>query len=264
MKKLVILFTALFFGMSSCSSEDGASSGDTSILPKTISYVYPNIYLGTNTTSTLTYSGNKIISSIDEDSKTLFTYTGDLITKQEVFDIDEKGKETKTAEAVYTYENGKLKTRVFKEDITAQYPDGEYIIKTVYNHISNESISFINYLVDKNTKAEIKDSEGSLTYKNGNLIKEQITSSTSTVSRDYEYDVKNNPLRNVTGFNLLLNEISEIGRNNSVKTTFKTSENSNTGVYLTSYIYNDKDYPTKQTSYDGSGVSIEYEIEYTY
>ena|SRR6218665_1546395 len=264
MKKLVILFTGLSLIISSCTSEDGAESGDTSVLPKTISYKYPNIYLGTNTTSRLTYNGNKIVNSIDEDSKTVFTYTGDLITKQEVFDVDQQGKETKADEAVYTYENGKLKNRIFKEGITSKYPDGQYILKTIYNHTSNESISYINYKVDKDSKAEIKSSEGNLTYKNGNLIKEQITSNSVTVTRDYDYDAKNNSLRNVTGFSLLLNEISEIGRNNIVKTTFKSSEHSNTAIYLTSYIYNDKDYPTRFTSYDSSGVSIEYEIEYTY
>ncbi|HEU0124843.1 hypothetical protein [Flavobacterium sp.] len=262
MKKLVLLFTVLSLIVLSCSSDDSNSSEDKSVLPKTISYIYPSIYLGTNTKSTLTYNGNKIVSSTDEDSKTIFTYTGDLITKQEVFDIDDQGKETKTDEAVYTYENGKLKTRIFKENITAQYPDGEYIVKVVYTHASNESISYVNYSVDKNSKVELKTSEGVLTYKDGNLIKEQNTNSSGTSSRDYEYDGKNNPLKNIQGFNQLLNEISDIGRGNVVKTTFKPS-GSSTATYLTTYIYNDKNFPTKHTSYAGNG-SIEYEIEYTY
>ncbi|SFD11411.1 hypothetical protein [Flavobacterium phragmitis] len=264
MKKLLILFTALSFIAISCSSEDGSSSGDTSVLPQTISFIYPGAYLGRNGTSTLSFNGNKIVSTINEYSKTVFTYTGDVITKQEVFDVDEQGKETKTDEVVYTYENGKLKTRIFKENITDQYPDGYYIEKVVYNHISNESISFINYNVDRDTKAEIKSSEGSLTYKNGNLIKEQRTSNSVTITREYEYDTKNNPLKNVAGFKLLLNEISEVGQNNVVKTTAKSSEHSNTAVYLTTYDYNDKDYPTKHTSYDSWGVSIEYEMYFTY
>lgn len=259
MKKLLTIFTILSLITSSCTSEENSDSEDKSILPKTISYVYPNIYLGTNTKSTLSYNGNKIVSSIDENSKTIFTYTGDIITKQEVFDVDQQGKETKTDEVVYTYENGKLKTRIFREGITAQYPDGEYIAKTVYSHASNGTISYINYLVDKNTKLETKDNEGILTYENGNLIKHQMARGIYV----YEYDSKNNPLKNILGFNLLLNEISEIGKNNVVKTTFNSSLNSNTATYLTNYIYNDKDYPTRQTSYSGGG-SIEYEIEFTY
>ncbi|MCR4033370.1 MULTISPECIES: hypothetical protein [Flavobacterium] len=263
MKKLLLLFTVFSLIIISCSSDDSSSSEDKSVLPKTISYIYPSIYLGTNTKSTLSYNGNKIVNSTDEDSKTVFTYTGDLITKQEVFEVDRQGKETKTDEAVYTYENGKLKTRIFKESITAQYPDGEYIEKVVYTHASNESISYVNYSVDKNTKAELKTSEGVLTYKDGNLIKEQRTTSSGTATRDYEYDGKNNPLKNILGFSELLNEISDIGRGNVVKTTLKPSGSSTVVTYLTSYIYNDKNFPTKHTSY-ASDASIEYEIEYTY
>jgi len=259
LKKILAIFTVLSLIASSCSSEENSNSEEKLILPKTISYVYPNIYLGTNTKSTLSYDGNKIVSSVDENSKTIFTYTGDVITKQEVFDVDLQGKETKTDEAIYTYENGKLKTRIFKEGISSQYADGEYIQKAVYTHSSNGTISYINYQVDKITKVETKDSEGVLTYENGNLVKHKIGNTTYV----YEYDAKNNPLKNVLGFNLLLNEISAIGRNNVVKTTFNSSQNSNTGIYLTTYIYSDKDYPTKQTSYS-SGTSIEYEIEYTY
>ena len=98
MKKILAIFTVLSLIASSCTSEENSNSEDKSILPKTISYVYPNGILGKNHTSTLTYNGNKIVSSVKSDSKTVFTYTGDVITKQEVFDVDAQGKETKTKE----------------------------------------------------------------------------------------------------------------------------------------------------------------------
>lgn len=260
MKKLLLLFIGC--SVASCSNDENSSSDPTDFtLPKTISYVYPSPQLGTNSKATLTFNGNKIVSSIDEDSKTLFTYTGDLITKQEVFDLNLQGKETKTKELVYTYENGKIKTRMFHEDISAQYPDGEFIEKTVYTHTSNEVISYINYSVNVNTKAEVKTDEGKYTYKDGNLIKNERTITSGTSTRTYEYDSKNNPLKNILGFNLLLNEISEFGKNNVVKET--VSGNDGTFSYLTSYIYNNSDYPTRHTSYS-SDASIEYEIEYTY
>ncbi len=264
--KKILFFSALALIFASCSSDDNSSTSpeDNSTLPKTISYIYPNIQLGTNKKSTLTFNGNKIISSITPVSKTVYTYSGDLITKQEVFDIDQQGKETKDKEVVYAYENGKLKTRIFKEDITTEYPDGQYIEKTVYTHSTNELISYINYSVDKNTKVETKSREGNLTYKDGNLIKEVRKVNSVTTTRVYDYDIKNNPLKNITGFNLLLNEISDQGKNNIVKTTRTSSENSNTAVYLTTYTYNESNYPLKHTSFDGGGTAIEYEIEYTY
>lgn len=263
--KKILFFSALALILASCSNDENSSSSeDTSVLPKTISYIYPNIYLGTNSKSTLAFNGNKIISSITPDSKTIFTYSGDLITKQEAFDIDQQGKETKDDEVVYTYESGKLKTRIFKENITTEYPDGQYIEKTVYTYSSNDLISYINYSVNKDTKVETKSSEGNLAYKDGNLVKEEQKVNSVTTTRVYEYDTKNNPLKNILGFNLLLNEISYIGKNNIVKTTRTSSENSNTAVYVTSYTYNVSGYPLRNTSFDGGGTSIEYEIEYTY
>jgi hypothetical protein len=135
MKKLLCLFGASALVLTSCSSDDNSnSSEDTSVLPKTISYTYPD-FPGDNSKSTITYSGNKIVSSVEEDSKTVFTYDGNVITKQEQFDVDAKGKETKDTEVLYTYENGKLKTRTIKENFTTQYPNGQYIDKTVYTCI---------------------------------------------------------------------------------------------------------------------------------
>lgn len=262
MKKFLSLFFTLTLVFTSCSSDESSSPEDNSVLPKTISYTYPDIFLGTNSISTNTYNGNKIISSVKNDSKKVFTYNGDKIIKQEQFDINELGNEIKSAEVEYTYENGKLKTRIFKEDISAAYPDGEYIEKIVYIH-SSSLISYINYNVNKNTKEEIKSGEGTLTYKDGNLIKEVQISGSSTRTRTYEYDTKHNPLKNILGFDLLLNEITEFGKNNVIKTTSISSDFPTPANYITTYIYNDSDYPTKKTSLSGGG-SVEYEVEYTY
>lgn len=268
MKKLLLLFIALNLVFTSCSNDDNSPNGDTStedtsILPKTISYIYPSVDLGTNSKSTLTYDGNKLLSSIKDGSKTIFTYTGNVITKQEKFDVDSKGIETKDIEVVYTYENGKLKTRVTRESFTAKYPNGEYIGKTVYTHTSNDLISYINYSINPDTQLETKSSEGTLNYKDGNLVKDQSIYDLSVSTRVYEYDTKKNPLKNILGLDLLLKE-TECSTNNIVKITRTDSGLPDSHVYLTSYIYDDNDYATKQTSLAGDGKSIEYEIEYTY
>ncbi|MFB3386547.1 hypothetical protein [Flavobacterium sp. LAR06] len=74
---------------------------------------------------------------------------------------------------------------------------------------------------------------------------------------------KRKTLKNILGLDLLLKE-TECSTNNILKITRTDSVLPDSSVYLTSYIYNDKDYPTKQTSFTGEGKSIEYEIEYTY
>lgn len=264
MKIKLFFFSAFALLLSSCSSDENSPSQEIdSTLPKTISYIYPSVYLGTNSKETLTYNGNKIVTIVREDSKTVFTYNGDVIIKEEVFDI-ENGKEIKNEEVSYSYENGKLKTRIFRESISAEYPDGYFIEKVVYTHNSNGTVSYINYDVENIKKTETKSAEGTLTYKDGNLIKIEEKSGSSATILLFEYDSKKNPLKNILGFNLLLNEIDGFGNNNIVKTTKTTTEFPNPSVYVTSYIYNDASYPTRHTSFDGGGKNIEYEIEYAY
>lgn len=264
MKKLLLLFGTFTFLLISCSSDDNTPSEENAVLPKTISYLYPNASLGTNSTSTLKFDGQKIINSIDSDSKTIFTYNGDLITKQQLFNIDAKGNETPTKVVEYSYENGKLKTRIHKILFSKEYPNGEYIIKTVYTHNTNGQISYINYSINTKTELEIQTSVGILTYKDGNLVKEEQTFKAVTTTLVFEYDTKNNPLKSILGFNLLLNEISYFGKNNILKTIVTSSENTKVSTYLTDYTYNENGYPLKHTSFDGGGKSVEYEIEYTY
>lgn len=264
MKKLLLLFGAFTFLLISCSSDDDTPSQENLVFPKTVSYLYPNPSLGTNTTSTLKLDGKKIVDITDSDSKTIFTYNGNIITKQEVFDIDEKGNKTPDKVVEYSYENGKLKTRIHRILFSKEYPNGEYIIKTVYTHNSNGQISYINYSINTKTELEIQTSVGTLTYKDGNLVKEEQTFKSVTTTLVFEYDTKNNPLKNILGFDLLFNEVSYFGKNNILKTTVTSSEDTKVATYLTSYTYNENGYPLRRTSFDGGGKSIEYEIEYTY
>lgn len=270
MKKLLYLFTASLFVLSSCSSDNDDLSPtlpieEISILPKTISYIYPSDFFGTNSKSTITYSGNKILSIVDENSKTTYTYDGGLITKQEQFSINAQGKEVKAKEVVYLYENGKLKTRIYKTRISEDRPNG-YITKTIYTHNQDGTISYIVYDVDSITQVEKKQGTGKLIYKDGNLIKSEtnnISISFGNGIRVYEYDTKKNPLKNILGFSLLLDEVDDCGKNNVIKITRTSDEFSSPSVYITTYIYDDNGYPNRHTSFTGGGV-IEYEIEYTY
>lgn len=269
MKKILYSFAFLLLILTSCSSEDKSTtpSENVSILPKTISFIYPSVFLGTNSKSTYTYNGNKVLNRVSDGSKTIFTYDGNSITKQEQFNVDKQGKETKNVEVAYQYENGKLKTRVFREDISDKYPNGQYISRTIYTYNQDGTISYIVYSIDSITQVETKESTGKLTYLNGNLIKSEIKKSSNSFSdeiRVYEYDARKNPLKNVLGFSLLLDEISDFGNNNVIRITQTGNGSSNPAVYLTTYIYNDNGYPTRQTSFTGDGKSIEYEIEYTY
>ncbi|TCN51056.1 hypothetical protein D0809_22795 [Flavobacterium circumlabens] len=268
MKKLLFLFCTVTFVLTSCSNDENSSpenssQDDNSVVPKTISYIYPSLLLGVDSKSSAMYSGNKILNSSEEGYKTVFTYDGDFITKQEVFKLDKQGNQTIVKEVAYTYENGKLKTRIYRVIINGQSGSSDYIQKTVYTQNTNDLISYLNYSVDATTKIESLINEGTLTYENGNLVKLQQKINSITTTSVYDYDTKQNPLKNILGFNLLLDEIYGFGKNNIIKKTKTSSENTNPTVYLTSYIYNERGYPIKNTSLSGGG-SVEYEIEYTY
>ncbi|WP_289665363.1 hypothetical protein [Flavobacterium panacagri] len=257
MKKLLFLSTVLSLIITSCSSDDN-SAKDSSVLPKTITYTYPPEDEKPIEIGLVRYDGNKINSIIGANKRTLFTYTDNLITKQEVYEKDRQGKEYKTKEAFYTYKNGKLDTKISN---TSNILSPDYIStqKTVYTHSSNEQISYITYSVNNDTKVETKTIEGTLTYENGNLVKR----AGNIWSYVYEYDNKNNPLKNIVGLDLLLDDIREIGKNNVVKITNKPSLTSNPAIFLRDYTYDDKNYPTKNRSYTNGGT-VEFDIEYTY
>ncbi|PJJ09259.1 hypothetical protein CLU83_2600 [Flavobacterium sp. 1] len=252
MKKISCLFSALILVLiSSCSSDDSSSDSDNNfVLPKTITMTYPD-FPSYNRREVITYDGNKILTSVDEYSKTVFTYDGSLIIKQVEFDIDYKGNEVKYAEISYTYENGKLKTRILKKGFSTEYPNGQFIYKTVYTHVSDNEVTYVFYSVDAKTNIEVKEHQGILNYKDGNLVKEDESV--------YEYDDKNAPFKNILGYNLLLYEVG-IGNNNITS----ASSSLNPFGYIRNYIYGDNGYPTKMTSYRSDGKTIEYITEYTY
>lgn len=196
MKKLLYLFSASLLVLISCSKGDESkdTTSENLILPKKIAVVFQN-------ESILTYNGNKIVQSVSGTYKTVYTYTGDLITKQEKFagnDIDYK--------AEYSYENDKLKRSLIGGQAFKR--------KKVYTHNSDGTVDYKYYNIDVTTGAEtlsLGDS-GKLTILNGNIVKiEEGTTFVSTI----EYDSKNNVTKNILGFDKLMEE--ELSANNYEK-----------------------------------------------
>lgn len=232
MKKLFLFIGASLLMLTSCSSDDSNSSEPTAtvLLKKT-----STVSNGKTYTQDFTYSGNKIVSNVDRDgNKTAFTYTGDFITK--VVNIDNKGVVDYTID--FTYTNGKLTSKL-------TYESGEkYKYKTKYVHNTDGTISFEEFRVALDTGVEQESGNiGKYTYKGGNLIKKEKSYYGSESIISYEYDAKNNPFKNVLGFNLLLDE--EMSTNNIVKTTFSNSKD----IVTRTFIYNADGFPTEQKGF---------------
>jgi hypothetical protein len=233
MKKLLCLFSASLLVLASCSSDDTNSSDSaTSILPKKV----VNVYGKETSTSQITYNGNKLVSVVnDEGEKSIYTYTGDLVTKIE--EMDSKGGLDDTTE--YTYISGKLATALEKEVGASNY------YKTEYTHNSDGTVSYKEFTVDAKTGVANTNSTpviGKCTFKDGNLVKKVYSYGVGSENTStYEYDTKNNPFKNVLGFNLLLNDESSV--NNLVKRT--QVDGSSTYISTNTFKYDSNGFPTE-------------------
>jgi hypothetical protein len=235
MKKLLYLLCVPLLILASCSSDDSTTPAQPVLVKKIIETRSTG-----SITSVITYNGSKIVNitvSGINAGKTIFTYTGDLITKTEEFD----DKDVLNYTIDYTYSNNKLAN--FIEQGT-----GDAIkYKTVYIHNSDGTVSYQASNINTTTNVETLGTTGKLTYVNGNLTKkEDFSSSGSTSTTTFEYDSKNSPTKNITGLSLLLDRDETLSVNNIIKTTETSSYSSNT--YTSILTYNSANYVTEEKS----------------
>lgn len=254
MKRLICLFSLALIVLTSCSKDDDNSSNPaSSILVKKITDFENDKPVFRD----ILYNGNKLVKIADADgSVTKFTYIGDVITKIENFD----GKGELDGSIEYSYANGKLANEV--EKVTGD----TYYYKTKYTHKSDGTIDYEKFRGVIATTAEEKYGDsGKYTYKDGNLVKREVFYSSSVKSYVYEYDAKNSPFKNITGFSLLLDNEDSV--NNLIKSTQTSSYGTNVDTYVTTYTYkyDTNNYPTERVAAFPNGNSTSNETtQYAY
>ncbi|WP_207556466.1 hypothetical protein [Flavobacterium frigidimaris] len=246
---MLYLFAASLLVFTSCSKDDNDSSNSTSsILPKKVTTTYSG---GDSDVQNIVYNGNKIVTSTDQDGYVIkYTYTGEFITKVEEFDKD--GKLDKTTD--YTYLNGKLNTSVEK----SADPTATYYYETKFMHNADGTVFYENFrgLILTGVEQEY-GATGKYTFKDQNLVKLEVSYYGNEYSYVYEYDTKNNPLKNVLGYNLLLED-----ENASVNNVLKETSTSGSGAKIStstttySYKYDANNYPTETVKSYPSGTSV--------
>lgn len=240
MKKIIYIYwilSVLLFTFYSCSTE----SVDAIKLLKRVVATSSD---GASTTTMYTYIGSKIVSIDGVLKHTDFTYDNDLITKIVVFD-----KQNQLSETIeYSYVGGQL---VQVKSLN------NYRISYVHN--LDGTISFEKFILDSDNP-EIKVSHGTLHFQNENLIKSETiaddtpegTISTSSVS--FDYDSKNNPMRNVLGYRKLLDQNHKISLNNSLTSVLISAniqgdqETSSAKFHKSVFKYDVDDYPIEEVS----------------
>lgn len=248
MKKLLYLFCTTLLVLTSCSSDDDNSSS-TNLVKKIIYSHDGQIYRS----RTFTYEGNKIVSEVAMDgSKTNYTYTGDVITKIE--ELNGEGIVRSITE--YNYTSGKLAT-----SLKISYGHDE---KSVYTYNSDGTVSCDIFWLDSETGTLINNTlkEEKYIYSAGNLVK--ILSKLDGGKESdvtYEYDSKNNPFKNITGYDLLLNyfETEELSTNNATKIIFYFD------ITITNiYTYNANGFPTEQKRFYDGDANVNRVTKYIY
>ncbi|QLC65905.1 hypothetical protein LPB248_06280 [Flavobacterium sp. LPB0248] len=224
MRKITTLFCMSLLIFTSCSSEDNSSQNtETSRVPK------KQIISSVNAPVTIdfVFDGNKIVSSTHSGNYVVkYTYTGDLITKKESSDLTNE----------YNYTNGKLTTYLRK--LTGR----DYYDKYSYTYESNDVVSFVVTRITISTGAEeVISAKNIYTLKNGNIIKYETSSSVIT----YKYDNKNNPMRNILGFNKIFEEQPQVSSSvNNVTSYTVTLANNSSYTNEITYTYDDNNFPT--------------------
>lgn len=201
---------------------------------------------GSSNTTTLVYDENKIVSIDKVDQLLKFYYTDDLITKVE--ELDKTTQHLNTLN--YSYSEDQL-TKITSSD--------NYIINYIHN--GDGSVSYEKLTKDSNN-LEVRNYHGILYFQNENLVKDEKTlddagqgiSSKNTVS--IQYDTKRNALKNVLGFNKLMDYSKAISSNNDVIYSEVSSVRDIDNDQITSsvkridskYKYNSLGYPTEIVS----------------
>ncbi|PXY43220.1 hypothetical protein [Flavobacterium hydrophilum] len=245
MKKILCLFGALTFALTSCSSDDDSSSdsSDLVLLKKTISTDSD----GEKVTTTYKYNGDKIVSITDDQGEfnRYFTYTGDLITK-----IEYK-LPNGTVDQINTYQYDSSNRLI---SFVRVEPLDEWGNKEVYTYNTDGTVSIKEYIGDDKTQTEL-NGEGKVTFTNGEATKIIIDYGPS---RSYIYDDKNNPMKNVLGYDKLGFEDSEAsGTLHNIVSEKDLDYDEITATYI--FTYNPSGYPTKSVEdEEGEKATVEY------
>jgi hypothetical protein len=260
MKKLLYLFSATLLVLTSCSKDDEtADVASETLLPKKIIETTVENGSSGSYTYTLTYDGNKLKDmSVTDGSRTVYTYTGDVITKVELF-----YSSVLQSTDVYAYEGGKLISKITTPAFNAT---SQQKLTFVYNSNGTVNVNESEII----NKTEIKyDTTTLYAFLNGNIAsseyingeREKITST---------YDDKKSPFYNVTGLKLLLDLDNELGfdfysANNTLNSTTVTYDSSGkiveTATVATANKYNAAGFLSEAFSGDSKN-SFKLEITY--
>lgn len=253
------LFLLLLILSISCDRKDGLSDENTTTNNTPI--LVTKLLTDDGVEFNFKYDSNKILEINTIEEKTIYFYTGELITKSQYLGDFSNGVYYVSELTDYTYDNsGRLSKSVTVTNDTSNNYTNKTTKTTTYSYLSNSLIKItenedgvINtYDVNTNSDGSVKswvktDSKGA---KIGNVT--------------IVYDNKNSPFQNIKGFYKIY--FFDIQMNSSFQNILEYNYSGDEQrKYKAVYQYNSNNYPTKSiNSYYNSNGTIDYTLVLTY
>ena len=253
------LFLSLLILSISCDRKDGLSDENTTTNNTPI--LVTKLLTDDGVEFNFKYDSNKILEINTIEEKTIYFYTGELITKSQYLGDFSNGVYYVSEITDYTYDNsGRLSKSVTVKNDTSNNYTNKTTKTTTYSYLSNSLIKITenedgvinNYDVNTNSDGSVKswvktDSKGA---KIGNVT--------------IVYDNKNSPFQNIKGFYKIY--FFDIQKNSSIHNILEYNYvGDEQRKYKAVYQYNSNNYPTKSiNSYYNSNGTIDYTLVLTY
>lgn len=263
MKKIFYLISFSLIFLTSCSSDSSTESTSSNLLLKQI--VEGDAVFGGSLTD-FTYNGNKLVEikrNIDSDIYSdIYTYTGNVITKIEKFQVynvgtpDEQTNLLSKDEFQYNANNQLVQFKT-----TTPGSDMERVTTYVYN--SDNTVSLEQYENSPGSAPELLKT-GTITLQNGEIVKLQIVKEFDSYTDNYTFDTKNSIFKNVLGYDklLLTHIIGKQGSFTFVDTIVGGVSHNFVNGNEFEYTYNSDDYPITGTQSWFGMVLHSYEFIY--
>lgn len=243
MKKILFLLSGIIL-LFSCSSDDGAAANSDAILVKKAVLVETDGSEGM--TFNYSYNGNKFNTlEVLNGQRTVYFYTGNLITKQERYLTADGPLEF---EVVFHYDANE---RLVEEEI--KYLMDSSLSTRNYTYEADGSISFLAYSGEIGSITELK-STGKYFFNEDNevvRIESKNLNTNSVMTTTFTYDNQNSIFKNVAGWNKLFPTLTGKKHNILTSTTIG-SDQVVLDAYSNQYEYNSAGYPISISTTIGS------------
>lgn len=246
MKKIITLTLSLIL-LSCATNEDQDNTNSGVVL---LREMITNSQ-GTQTTLYFNYTGNKIVNVTSNAYEWKYYYTGDLITKIENYDNNVLSSTTH-----YNY-NSQNNLISFINLLNNNQGN-----RTTLTYNSNGTITYNNYTGDLTTQTSL-ESIYTATLSNNEIT--IFKNETSNTTYTYDYDLKNNYMKNVLGFSKIgmavWDDFNVMGVFHNMTQRRETLPNQNPRIKeINEYSYNSDDFPVtiNTSSYSSIGTLYYY------